>query len=62
MLKENPSHFFRFSFWATLFFNFMNEFPGLMSMSLSVDIDKKPKKLVLGFSFYIKIANYEAFL
>ena len=67
MEKENPSSFFLFSFRATLSFTFINALvyddidQGIHRVKLKVALNEKRKKL-LGFSFSINIANFEAFL
>ena len=67
MEKENPSSFFHFSFRATFIFPLMNAlvyvdiYQGIHKGKMKVARIEKRKKL-LGFSFYMNIGNFEAFL
>ena len=66
-ISKHPSSFFRFSFWATFIFPFMNALvyvnidQGIHKVKVKVAQNKNRKK-ILGFSFYINIGNFEAFL
>ena len=57
-VKRKPKSFFSF-FILSHFVFYLYEWIPWSNVYVIVDI---PKKLVVGFSFYIKIANFEAFL